>query len=122
VELLELDWNSIGTLKNDIIYLFLKKIYIYIIEGFQEFHEIPSQKNKKNQNRFFLTGSNRVPKLKEMSLELLELQIYTRLKSFIINESFIVNGVPKPMELEWWSSKRLGNSKSISQVKNGHLA
>lgn len=118
MEPLELAWNSLGTPSNTLISLSFKKIYIYIIEELQEFHKSTA----KNINRFSLTGSKRVPNLKDTSLELLELQVYQEHKSLNYMVLTTSIGVPKPMELEGWSSKKPRNSKAISEVKHGHLA
>lgn len=118
MELLELLWNSFGTPLNPSIYLSIKKIYIYIIEEFQRFHKTAAEK----KNKFSFTGSSRVPKIIDRSLELLELQIYQELKSLIHKVYTTSTGVPKPLELHPSSSKKLRNSKSVSEVKHGRLA
>jgi len=118
MEPLELAWNSFGTLLNTLISLSFKKIYIYIKEEFQEFHKPIAEKT----NNFSLTGSKRVPKINNTSLELLELLIYQEHKSLNYRILTTSKGVPKLMELDGWSSKKLRNSKAVSEVKHGHLA
>src|SRR5690606_4725786 len=115
MEPLELAWNSLGTPLNTLISLSFKKIYMYIKEEFQEFHKPISEKI----NNFSLTSHKRVTKIKGTSLELLELQIYQKHKSLNYRIHTTTIGVPKPMKLDGWSSKKLRNSKAVSEVKQG---
>lgn len=118
MEPLELFWNSSGTPKNRPIYLSINNIYILYREGFQEFQKA----SEKNQNIFSFIGSRRVPKLKDTSMELLELLIFHAFKMLIFNSFMALIGVPKTVEPEGKSSKKFRNLKNTNEVMHGNFA